>query len=342
MSNDFNDLVKAVLSKTDRIFIPDGKTLWRLPTGIPSLDKILGGGIPAGTITQIYGPETSGKSTLAYHIAGQAVKLGYKTAYFGIEGYSEQYAQACGVDTKSKLFTPLSGDFAEEIFNMCIEGVRNHDLKVIVMDSIVAAIPKANIDKKQPTDNMDKGPNIGAKARSIGYFVEQLQNPIRRKHAMFIAVNQLRSNIGRFVTSLKPAGGMALQYYSDVKISMWGKEDANGNVESKVTVKKGKEWEVIPFGATVLYMRHGHGIDINRDVLLVCEKAGIIKKGGSWYTYKFGEEEVKFQGLGNFSEALRDKPELREELYQKATQANIKVEVIENEESEESGLGNAE
>jgi recombination protein RecA len=347
MGKDFNELVKAILNKTDRIFVPEGKTTWRLPTGIPSLDAALGGGLPGGTIVQVYGPETSGKSTLAYHIAAQAVRLGYRTAYIGLEGYSEPYAKACGVDVEktdengNKLFNVLSGDFAEEIFNMCIEGIRNYDLKVIVMDSISAAIPKANIDKKQPTDAMDKGPSVGAKARTVGYFIEQLQNPIRRKEALFVTVNQLRSDIGKFVSGLKPGGGMALQYYSDVKISMWGKQDANtGDVETKITVKKGKEWDVIPYSTTTLYMSHGKGVDIERDIILTCEKSGIIKKGGSWYTYiDDKKKEHKYQGLAGFADALRANSKLRDDLYQKVMQAGVKLEIEKDEEDEDGSIG---
>jgi len=335
MVKDVKELVDAVLKKTDKIFIPEGKTTWRLPVGIPSLDRVLGGGLPGGAIVQIYGPESAGKTTLAYQITGQAVKLGYPTLYIGLEGYSEQYAQACGVDTNSEYFHKISGDFAEEVFNLCIEGLRNYDLKVVVMDSITAAIPKSNIDKKQPTDNIDKGPSVAAKARTIGYFVEQLQHPIRRKQALFVTVNQLRSNIGKFTSGLKPSGGLALQYYTDVKISMWGSEDrTTGDIDTKVTVSKGKEWDVVPWGTTTLHMAHGKGIDIDCDVISICEKAGIVKKAGSWYSYNNGTDEVKYQGLTAFSEGLKNNSALRDELYEKATQSQIEVEVVEPEEDE--------
>lgn len=336
MGKDVGELVEAVLKKTDKIFIPEGETTWRLPTGIPSLDRILGGGLPGGTLVQIYGPEGAGKSTLAYHIAGQAVKLGYSTMYIGLEGYSKQYARACGVDIDSDKFHPVSGDFAEEIFNMCIEGLRNYDLEVVVMDSITAAVPKANIDKKQPTEGIDKGPSLAAKARTVGYFVEQLQHPIRRKHGLFVTVNQLRSNIGKFSSGLKPSGGLALQYYTDVKISMWATEDrTTGAVESKVVVHKGKEWDVIPWGTTILHMEHGKGIDVDYDVITICERAGIIKKAGAWYSYELGTETLKFQGLAAFAKELKENLVLRDELYGKATQSQVEVDVVEGMEGED-------
>jgi len=184
---------------------------------------------------------------------------------------------------------------------------------------------------------MDKGPSLGAKARTVGYFVEQLQHPIRRKHGLFVTVNQLRSNIGKFSSGLKPSGGMALQYYTDVKISMWGSEDrTTGAIDSKVTVNKGKEWDVIPWGTTTLHMEHGKGIDIDRDVITVCEKAGIIKKAGSWYSYHNGTEEVKYQGLAAFADELRSNSVLRDELYDKATQSQAEIEIVKDGEDGES------
>lgn len=338
MTKNIKELIDAVLKKTDKIFVPEGKTAWRLPIGVPSLDRILGGGLPGGSIVQIYGPEKAGKSSLAYHITGQAVKLGYPTLYIGLEGYSEQYAKACGVDVDNENFHHISGDFAEEVFNTCIEGLRNYDLKVVVMDSITAAIPKANIDKKQPTDAMDKGPNVGAKARTVGYFIEQLQHPIRRRGSLFVTVNQLRSDIGKFASGLKPSGGMALQYYTDIKISMWGSEDrTTGAIDTKVTINKGKEWDVIPWATTTLHIEHGKGIDINRDVITVCEKAGIVKRSGSWYVYDDGNQEHKFQGIANFADGLKDDLILREELYSKAVQSQVEVEVVDDEEKDEIG-----
>lgn len=336
MTKSIGELIDAVLKKTDKVFIPEGKTGWRLPTGVPSLDKCLGGGLPGGTIVQIYGPESAGKTTLAYQIVGQAVKLGYPTMFVGLEGYSEQYARACGIDVDSEYFHPFSGDFAEEVMNTVVEGFRNYDLKVVVMDSITAAIPKANIEKKQPTDGLDKGPNVAAKARVVGYFIEQLQHPVRRKQTIFIAVNQLRSNIGKFVSGLKPSGGLALQYYTDVKISMWGTQDrSTGDTETKITISKGKEWDVVPYSTTTIHMSHGKGIDIDRDVIGICERSGYVKKSGSWYQY----DDHKFQGLANFSEALKADPKLKEELYELASQSTVEMTI---DEAAKEGDGHGE
>ena len=332
MGKDVDELIKHVLEKTESVYIPTGKVTWRLSTGVPSLDKVLGGGLPGGSIVQIYGPEKVGKTTLAYHIAAQAVKAGHSTMFVALEKYSDNYARACGVDVDAENFHLVAADFAEQIFNLCIEATRNYDVKVIIMDSIAAAIPKQNIDKKQVTNkDLDKGVAPGTQARAVGMFVQQLQQPIRRKETLFVCINQLRSDIGRFTSGLKPSGGLALQYFSDIKISMWGRHDRDKQeTETTVRVDKGKDWDVVTFGATTLWLHHAKGVDIERDIVNVCEKSGVVKRSGSWYT--FGEH--RFQGMENFANGLRDDSALREELYNLAVQANVEVEQIEDESEE--------
>src|SRR3972149_11740151 len=121
MGKNVQELVDTILSKTDSMYVPTGEISWRLPTGVPSLDNILGGGLPGGSITQIYGPEQSGKTSLAYKITGEAVRLGYSTMLVPLEGYSKEFAKSCGVDTEAKNLHVISADFAELLFNTCIE-----------------------------------------------------------------------------------------------------------------------------------------------------------------------------------------------------------------------------
>jgi len=321
MVKDVQELVDTILSKTDRMYVPTGEISWRLPTGVPSLDNILGGGLPGGSITQIYGPEQSGKTSLAYKITGEAVRLGYSTMLVPLEGYSKEFAKACGVDTEAKNLHVISADFAELLFNTCIEAVRNYDTKVIVMDSIAAAIPRADLEKKQKVEDGDPGFNVGSRAKSIGSFIQQMQIPLKRKEAIFVTVNRLTADINRYGGSMKPAGGQTLQYDSDIKISMWGRSNRDEKIiETDVTVMKGKENGINLFGATTLYFAHGQGVDVYRDLITVCEIKGIITKGGAWYTY--GEQ--KFQGLAGFAEALKGNKELYQELMNKVSQ-NIAV-----------------
>lgn len=331
---DTRELIDTFVNKNDSVYVPPGRVTWRLPTGIFTLDKILGGGLPGGSIIQIYGPEKSGKTSLSYHIAAQSIKMGYSTLLIPLEKYSEQYAEACGVDIDSEHLHLVSADYAELVFNLCIEAVRNYDTKVIIMDSISAATPKADIEKKQKTDDMDKGFNIGSQARAVSDFIRKIQQPIRRKEALFITVNQLSYEISKWGGRKVPKGGMALQYFSDIKLSMWGTEHrAEQYIESRITVDKGKDWDIIPYGMATLLIRHAQGVDAEFDLITTCEKAGIINRKGSWYSYG----EYKGQGMDNFITVVRDTPELRKELFEKAASANIEIEKeIDDEISDES------
>ena len=296
---DTGELIQTVVNKNTSAYVPPGKVTWRLPTGIITLDRILGGGFPGGSIIQAYGLEKSGKTSLAYRIAGQAVKAGLSTLLIPLEKYSEQYAEACGVNIDAPNLHIVAADYAELIFNLCIEAVRNYDTQVIVMDSISAATPKADLEKKQKTEDMDKGFNIGTQARSVSDFIRKIQQPVRRKEAIFFTVNQLSHDIGRWGSRLKPKGGEQLQYFSDVKLNMWGREHKDSNdpyIESMITVDKGKDWDIIPYGSTSLFIYHAKGIDAEADLVLACEKACIIEKKGAWYSY--GEHKV--QGMSNF------------------------------------------
>jgi len=330
---DTRELIDTFVNKNDSVYVPPGRVTWRLPTGIFTLDKILGGGFPGGSIVQIYGPEKSGKTSLAYHIAAQAIKAGHSTLLIPLEKYSAQYAEACGLNLSSEHLNIVSADYAELVFNLCIEAIRNYDAKVIVMDSISAATPKSDIEKKQKTDDMDKGFNIGSQARAVSDFIRKIQQPIRRKEAIFITVNQLSYEISKWGGRKVPKGGMALQYFSDIKLSMWGTENRNEQyIESRVTIDKGKDWDIIPYGLATLLIRHAKGVDAEFDLITTCEKAGIVNRKGSWYSYG----DHKGQGMDNFIEIVRENPDLRKELFEKATSANIEVEKEIDEISNES------
>jgi recombination protein RecA len=324
---DISDLIKSAEKDYDSVYEPIGETTWRLPTGIVSLDKMLGGGLPGGALVQLYGQEKSGKTSLAYRIVGKAVEAGYPTLLVPIEGYSKLYAEACGVDTTKlgsngkPLFNKVSADYAEAVFNLVGEGLRNTNLMVVVMDSIGAAIPKANIEKKQKESIEEAGFNMGLQARVIGDFITKIQSPIRRKQALFVTVNQMRNDIGKWGGGMKPMGGNALQYYSDIKLNMWGKEDpANKDTEIKISVNKGKEWSCVSFSTTTVHVAHAKGFDIERDIVDYCVEAGIIKRGGAWYTYG---TNVKCQGLPSLIDTIRNNPTLMKELTDKAMETNV-------------------
>jgi len=332
---DTKDLIDTFVNKNDSIYVPPGRVTWRLPTGIFTLDKILGGGLPGGSIIQIYGPEKSGKTTVAYHIAAKAIEAGYSTLLIPLEKYSEQYAEACGIEVGSQYLHIVSADYAELVFNLCIEAIRNYDAKVIVMDSISAAVPRSDLAKKQKTEDMDKGFNIGSQSRAVSDFIRKIQQPIRRKEALFVTVNQLSYEISRWGGRKVPKGGMALQYFSDIKLSMWGTENrVEQSIESRITIDKGKDWDIIPYGVANLIIRHAKGIDVEFDLITTCERAGIVSRKGAWYSYG----DYKAQGMENFISTLKENPSLKAELFEKASSANIEIEreIEEDELSEES------
>ncbi len=314
-----DDLIEEVLGKSDRAYVPTGIIGWRLLTGVPSLDRILGGGLPSGSFTQIYGPEQSGKTSLAYRIAGQAVKMGKDTLLVPLEGYDEIFARACGIDTSADNFHVFSADFAELTFNMCIQAVRDYGVEVVVMDSISAAVPRKDLEKEQKVEDGDPGFNVGNRARSIGSFVGKLQMALKRRGAIFVTVNRLTASITKMGGSMVPAGGMVLQYDSDIKINMWGrapsfKDMLQGKniIESSVSVTKGKMEGIRLFGATELYCLHGVGIDIHRDLITESLNIGTVEKSGAWFKYG----DYKFQGMTKFADELR----INEELYNDLTE----------------------
>ena len=319
MPRDIRELLDAVSKKTDKVFEPSGEIEWRIPTGVLSLDLKLGGGIPVGMITQLYGPELSGKSTLLQYIIGNALRMGKHVLYIPQESYSKEYAKICGIDIDSPLLTIRAFEFGEHAVNFIVEAVRNYDTDVVALDSLPSIVPRKGIEKKAPTDDMDKGPEIGLRARLLGNFVERLSVPLIRKPAAFIAVNQVRTDIGRFMSSQKPTGGIGLQHYTGLKLSMWGKtianKDGNSIIESNVIIKKGKVWMVREFASTKFLVEHGIGIYLDHHLLNVCSVAGIVKKSGSWYQYK----THKFQGADGFVEVMRSDNGLRKELVEAAS-----------------------
>ena len=265
MAKRVQDLIDSLLEKSDaRVYVPVGRPQWRVSTGVASLDILLGGGIPSGAFVHIYGPEQSGKTSLVYRMVGEAVRAGKSTLLCPIEGYDKAFAQACGIDTESENFHVLSATNAESLFYSCIRAIREYDVKVLVLDSIAAAIPRADLEKKQKLVDGDPGFSVGARAKSITHFVRQLKEVLENKGAIFVTVNQYTAKITSYGGSLHPGGGEALQYASDIKIRMRGttpyfKDDTPLSEEDKVIVSdvsimKGKLGGVKLFSSTTLYL----------------------------------------------------------------------------------------
>jgi recombination protein RecA len=314
------------------LYRPATKPAWRLPTGVASLDKLIGGGLPSGSIVQIYGNQMTGKTSLAYRICAQAVKAGYQTLLVPLEGYEEEFAKACGIDIDAPNFDYIAGNFAEEVFDFCTQGM-NNNIEVIVLDSITAAVPKEHVDKKQKKGFGDTGQKVGAQAVAIQSFIYHVKVPLMRKQRLLVTINQLRSTINSYGGSSQPSGGKALGYFSDIMLNMYHPEGVDKKalalheeVASNVTVRKGKRWGCHLHGTTTLYFKQNWGLEIERDLLLTAQQADIVSKSGAWLLYTSDSgKEYKLQGSSQFVDELRTNDELRNEISDKLSKVSLAI-----------------
>lgn len=307
------DMINDAVNKNPALFVPSGEVEWRVPTGSIGIDRILGGGIPSGRITQIYGQEGVGKTTLLYSIIAQAQRLGKPTVLVSLEGtYDKHYIEENGVDINAETFSLYSSESAEDAYNLMIDLIRNSDVKVIAVDSIVAANPRAK-DKKFAVKDGDPGPAIGIRSRLLGDFLNNIIVPMDRQQVALIFVNQLRTKInvrgGR--SFAEPAGGYALQYYTTLKINMY-KESRLG-ATTNVLIQKGKDWYIKTFNSHMIDIYHAKGIDKEKEIVDLGIELDFIRKAGSWYHY----EDFKWHGVQSATEELRNNLNIREDLVNK-------------------------
>lgn len=317
MTENHKKIVDSFMVKSKGVITkPTGITAWRLPTGVLTLDRLLGGGVPSGTITQVIGRESTGKSTLCLHIIASALKEGHKVSFVPLEGWSKPYADALGVKEDDPNLSIWTAEFAEYTFNLLIDLIRNSDADVFVLDSITAPVTRKQLVKKQPVQEMDKGPEIAAKSRAISDFLDKIQGVVKQRQLVFICVNQLRSQITKMGGYDGPAGGKALQYYTDLKLWLTKKDImvTPPYIETTLKIKKAKVWGVAQHSQTVLSVGgRVLGIDKVKDLVSACEKAGIVDKSGKWI--KYGEHS--WNGIPGASDFLNDNPAVLEELRTK-------------------------
>ena len=280
-----------------------------IPTGSIALDLALGiGGVPRGRITEIYGPESSGKTTLALHIIAQAQKLGGLAAYIDAEHALDPiYAGRLGVDLEELLISqPDTGEQALEIVDTLVKSAA---IDVIVIDSVAALVPKAEIDG-------DMGDaHVGLQARLMSQALRKLTGTISRTKTCVIFINQLRSKIGvMFGSPETTTGGNALKFYASTRLDIRRIETikvGTDAVGSRVRVKVVKNKVAPPFRQAEFDIMYNEGISITGSVLDVASELGIVKKTGSWFS--FGEERIG-QGRENSKEFLKANPEVLEEI----------------------------
>lgn len=279
-----------------------------IPTGALSLDIALGiGGIPRGRITEIFGPESSGKTTLCLHVIAEAQKMGGLAAFIDAEhALDVNYAKKLGVDTANLLIS--QPDYGEQALEITDTLVRSNALDVIVIDSVAALVPRSEIEGEMGDATM------AVQARLMSQALRKLTAAISKSKTAVIFINQLRSKIGvMFGSPETTTGGNALKFYASVRIdirriaAIKEGEDVIGN-RTKVKIVKSKV--APPFKQVEFDILYNEGISKTGDLVDLGTELGIIKKSGAWFTY--GEDRI--QGREQFRQKLIEYPDMYKRL----------------------------
>ena len=287
-----------------------------VPTGALSLDLALGiGGLPRGRVTEIYGPESSGKTTLATHVVAEAQRNGGICAYVDAEhAMDPTYAKAIGVDIDELLISqPDTGEQALEITDMLI---RSGALDVVVIDSVAALTPRAELEGDMGDSH------VGLQARLMSQALRKLTSNLNKSNTICVFINQLREKIGvMFGSPETTPGGRALKFYSSVRLDIRRIESIKDGVEvvgNRTRVKVVKNKCAPPFRQAEFDIMYGKGISREGSVLDLAVNESIVKKSGAWYTY---DGEQLGQGRENAKKFLQDNPELMVEISDKVWRA---------------------
>ena len=306
-----------------------------IPTGSMTLDMALGiGGVPRGRIVEIYGPESSGKTTVALHVAAQAQKLGGEVAFIDVEhALDPVYAKALGVDIDNLLVSqPDSGEQALEIAEAL---VRSGAIDCIVLDSVAAMVTKAEIEG-------DMGDtHVGLLARLMSQAMRKLTSVISKSNCVAIFINQVREKIGVVYGNPETTpGGRALKFYSSVRIEVRKGEPIKNGAEiigARTKCKVVKNKVAPPFKECEFDMIFGQGIDRVGEVCDLAVDLDIIKKSGAWFSYngqKIG------QGRENAKEYLRSNPDIMKEIEEKVKENSANI-VMVSKKSKKAAAKNA-
>ena len=283
-----------------------------IPTGALALDIALGiGGIPKGRIIEIYGPESSGKTTIALHIVAESQKLGGNAAFIDAEhALDPGYAKKLGVDVENLIISqPDTGEQALEITEAL---VRSNAVDIVVIDSVAALVPKTEIDGEMGQAT------IGLQARLMSQALRKLTGAINKSKAAVIFINQLREKVGVIYGNPETTtGGRALKFYSTIRLDVRRIEiikKGDSPIGSRVRVKVVKNKVAPPFKEAEVDIMYGTGISKTGNILDVAADMGIVKKAGSWYSYN---DEKLGQGREKSKDFLDSNPNLLKEIENK-------------------------
>jgi recombination protein RecA len=280
-----------------------------IPTGSIALDVALGiGGLPRGRIVEVYGPESSGKTTVALHVVANAQAAGGIAAFIDAEhALDPEYARALGVDTDALLVSqPDTGEQALEIMDMLI---RSGAIDIVVIDSVAALVPRAEIEGEMGDSH------VGLQARLMSQALRKVTGALNSSGTTAIFINQLREKIGvMFGSPETTTGGKALKFYASVRLDVRRIEslkDAGDVVGNRTRVKVVKNKVAAPFKQAEFDIMYGKGISREGSLIDVGVEQGIIRKSGAWYTY---EGDQLGQGKENARQFMRDNPDVANEV----------------------------
>ena len=313
-----------------------------ISTGSLGLDLALGvGGVPRGRIIEVYGPESSGKTTLALHILAEAQKQGGEVAFIDVEhALDPTYAEALGVDINNLLIS--QPDTGEQAMEICEALVRSGAIDAIVVDSVAAMVPRAEIEGEMGDSH------VGLQARLMSQALRKLAGAISKSNCVAIFINQLREKVGVVYGNPEVTpGGRALKFYSSVRLDVRKKEVLKSGTDiigSRTKVKVVKNKVAPPFREVEFDIMYGQGISKVGDLLDLAERLEIVQKSGAWFSYngtRIG------QGRDNAKNFLRDNPDIFEEiselvrqnadkLYAKSIKGGSAPKPVEKAEEEES------
>ncbi|MDQ1704595.1 MAG: recombination protein RecA [Frankiaceae bacterium] len=283
-----------------------------IPTGSIALDVALGiGGLPRGRIVEIYGPESSGKTTVALHAVANAQKAGGIAAFIDAEhALDPEYAKALGCDTDALLVSqPDTGEQALEIADMLI---RSGAIDIIVIDSVAALVPRAEIEGEMGDSH------VGLQARLMSQALRKITGALSNSGTTAIFINQLREKIGVFFGSPETTtGGKALKFYASIRLDVRRIEtlkDGQDAVGNRTRIKVVKNKCSPPFKQAEMDIIYGQGISREGSLIDLGVDEGIVRKAGAWYTY---EADQLGQGKENARAFLRDNPDLANEIEKK-------------------------